>query len=202
MLLASLFALALMTAEPPPTAPVATAPKAVPEEPVPAGAPSDDYGFVSWCSGALAGHMALYKQVKPELDSLPDPKPAETAALDADQMKAGNEYLALYKKATDAAEKASPRPISERGAAERQHGEAIWNTARNATDKKAAMWTYLSWELPGRCETAAERLYEKSLLNAQALGIDLVGGSSAASNKPVTPSVDAPAKAKGRTAKK
>lgn len=192
MLLAPLFALALMTAEPPSTAPLATAPKAPPDEPVPPGAPSDDYGFVSWCSGALSGHMALYKQVKPELDSLPDPRPQETAALDADQMKAGREYLDLYKKATDAAEKASPRPIAERGATERQHGEAIWNTARSASDKKAAMWTYLSWELPGRCETAAERLYEKSLLSAQALGIDLVGGSSAASNKPVTPTIGSP----------
>lgn len=207
MPLASLFALALMTAEPPALAPAAAAPKTatpkIAEEPVPPGAPTDDYGFVSWCTGALTGHMALYQQVKPELDSLPDPKPKETAALDAEQMKAGNEYLALYKKATDAAEKASPRPIGERGLAERQRGNAIWNTARNATDRKAAMWTYLSWELPGRCETAAERLYEKSLLSAQALGIDLVGGSSAASNKPVTPSVGRPAPAaKGKTAKK
>jgi hypothetical protein len=55
------------------------------------------------------------------------------------------------------------------------------------------MWTWLGWELPGRCETAAERLYEKSLLSAQALGIDLVGGSSAASQKPVTPQIEAPA---------
>ena len=201
MLLASLFALALMTAESPSAAPVVTAPKAPPEEPVPPGAPSDDYGFVSWCTGALTGHMALFQQVKPELDALPDPRPKETEALDTAQMKAGNEYLALYKKATDAAEKASPRPIAERGASERQHGNSIWDLARSTTDKKAAMWTYLSWELPGRCETAAERLYEKSLLSAQALGIDLVGGSSAASNKPVTPSVEAPA-AKGKTAKK
>jgi hypothetical protein len=191
MFLAPLFALAVMTAEPPSAGPVATAPKELPDEPVPAGAPQDDYGFVNWCTGALTGHMALYQQVKPELDALPDPKPKETAALDAEQMQAGNEYLALYKKATDAAEKASPRSIAERGATERQHGNAMWDLARNATDKKAAMWTYLSWELPGRCETAAERLYEKSLLSAQALGIDLVGGSSAASNKPVTPTIGA-----------
>ncbi|MGZ3275562.1 MAG: hypothetical protein ACXU82_01240 [Caulobacteraceae bacterium] len=193
MSLTSLFVLALMTAEPAAVAPAA--PKALVEEPVPAGAPSDDYGFVSWCSGALSGHMALYQQVKPELDSLPDSKPKETAALDSEQMKAGREYLELYKKATGAAEKASPRAIGERGAAERQRGDAIWNTARSTTDRKAAMWTWLSWELPGRCETAAERLYEKSLLSAQALGIDLVGGSSAASNKPVTPAIDAPSPA-------
>lgn len=202
MPLVSLFALALMAAEPPAAAPAATAPAAVPEEPVPAGAPSDDYGFVSWCTGALAGHMALYQQVKPELDALPDARPKETAALDAEQMKAGREYLDLYKKATDAAEKASPRPIAERGVAERQRGNAIWDVARNATDRKAAMWTWLSWELPGRCETAAERLYEKSLLSAQALGIDLVGGASAASNKPVTPEIGNPPAAKDKTSNK
>lgn len=188
MPLAPLLALALLTADPAP------APAVLPEEPVPAGAPSDDYGLVSWCTGALAGHMALFPLVKPELDALPDDRPKETAALDAEQAKAGRDYLTLYKKATDAAEKASPRPINERGLAMRRTGYAIWAVARGAADSKARMWTWLSWELPGRCETAAERLYEKSLLSAQALGIDLVGGSSAASQKPVTPVVDGPPK--------
>jgi len=192
-----MFALALMMAEPPAAAskaaPVATAPKTLPDEPVPPGAPSDDYGFVNWCTGALAGHMTLYHQVKPELDALPDPRPQETAALDAAQTQAGREYLELYRKATDAAEKASPRAIGERGLTERRRGNAMWDTARSSTDRKAVMWTWLGWELPGRCETAAERLYEKSLLSAQALGIDLVGGSSAASQKPVTPQIEPPA---------
>lgn len=184
MPLATLFALALMAAD----TPAKAAPAPPPEEPVPAGAPEDDYGLVSWCSGALNGHMELYKLVKPELDQLPDSKPQETAVLDAEQMKAGQEYLALYKKATDAAERASPQNITERGAQLRLKGGAIWIPAQNA-DAKTRMWTWLGWELPGRCETAAERLYEKSLLSAQALGIDLVGGASAASGKPVTPNV-------------
>jgi hypothetical protein len=189
-----MFALALMMAEPqaaaPKAAPVATAPKALPDEPVPPGAPEDDYGLVNWCTGALAGHMTLYRQVKPELDALPDPRPQESSALDAAQTQAGREYLELYRKATEAAEKASPRAIGERGLTERRRGNAIWNTARGSTDRKAVMWTWLGWELPGRCETAAERLYEKSLLSAQALGIDLVGGSSAASQKPVSPQIE------------
>jgi hypothetical protein len=184
MPLASLLALALLTAD------AAPAPAALPDEPIPVGAPADDYGLVSWCAGALAGHMTLYKQVKPELDALPDPRPKETAALDAEQTKAGRDYLALYQKATAAAEKASPRPIGERGLAMRRAGYSIWTTARNTADAKARMWTWLSWELPGRCETASERLYEKSLLSAQALGIDLIGGSSAASQQPVTPQIN------------
>jgi hypothetical protein len=193
MPLASLLALALLTADAAPP-PMDTA--AIEKEPIPAGAPSDDYGLVNWCTGALAGHMQLYTVVKPELDSLPDSKPKETEVLDAQQMKAGKEYLALYKKATDAAEKASPQPIGERGQQQRRAGAGIWTAAMNTDDKKARMWTWLGWELPGRCEVAAERLYEKSLLSAQALGIDLIGGASAAANKPVTPNVDAPAAAK------
>jgi hypothetical protein len=35
------------------------------------------------------------------------------------------------------------------------------------------MWSYLGWDLPGRCETTAEKLYEKSLLSAEALGITI-----------------------------
>ena len=197
MPLVSLFALALLAAEPP-----APAPSALAEQPIPVGAPADDYGLVSWCTGALAGHMALYDKVKPDLDALPDSAPKESAALDAEQMKAGREYLELYKKATDAAERASPRAIGERGLTERRHGAAMWDLARNSTDRKSVMWTWLSWELPGRCETAAERLYEKSLLSAQALGIDIVGGSSAASQKPVTPQLDAPVPDAKKTAKK
>src|SRR4051794_2457832 len=37
------------------------------EDPFPAGAPTDDYGFMGWCYGALAGHMGLYEQVLPEV---------------------------------------------------------------------------------------------------------------------------------------
>ena len=183
MPLPPLLALVLMAADAP-----AKAAQPPAEDPAPAGAPEDDYGLVNWCTGALTGHMALYKVVKPDLDQLPDSKPQETAVLDAEQMKAGREYLALYKKATDAAERASPQNIGERGAQMRLRGGAIWIPAQNA-DPKTRMWTWLGWELPGRCETAAERLYEKSLLSAQALGIDLIGGSSGASGKPVTPQV-------------
>ena len=154
------------------------------EDPPPPGAPTDDFRFVSWCYGALTGHMELYKLVKPELDKLPDPKPQETAVLDAQQTQAGYEYLALYKQAIDTAELASLRPIHDESAEAVKLGHGIWGPAREA-DAKTRMWSWLSWELPGRCETAAERLYEKSLLAAQALGVNVdptkkAGGSAAA----------------------
>lgn len=196
MLLAPLFALALMGADAqaaPADTPVATSASSkakdkvvlpgLVELPPPPGAPTDDFGFVSWCYGALTGHMELYKIVKPELDKLPDPKPKETEALDAEQMKAGTEYLALYRQAIDTAEKASQRPIHDESAQAVRLGYSIWGPARNA-EPKTRMWSWLSWDLPGRCETSAERLYEKSLLAAEALGINVdptkKSGSSAA----------------------
>jgi hypothetical protein len=170
MVLASLFALALAGADP---TPAAGADKFVPlaEEPFPIGAPTDDYGFVSWCYGALSGHINLYKVVKPELDKI-STNPKEDAVLDAAQQKAGQEYLTLYKRAIEAAEKASPQPISVHGAQALKAGANIWTPALQA-EPKTRMWSYLSWDLPGRCETTAERLYEKSLLAAQALGITI-----------------------------
>ncbi|MDB5460014.1 MAG: hypothetical protein JWO72_1755 [Caulobacteraceae bacterium] len=191
MPLASLFALALMTADPQAAGAAVTPPAPASEEALPPGAPTDDYGLVNWCWGALQGHMALFRTVKPELDKLPDTKPKETAVLDAQQIKAGQEYLALYKRATDAAERASPQVIAERGVQARRMGDSIWIPARQA-DARTQMWSYLGWELPGRCETAAERLYEKSLLSAQALGIDILPNVSAAGSRTVTPQLGSP----------
>ena len=173
MLIASLFALALAQADPAPgpapepaMPPLKAPPVApAPEEPFPIGAPHDDYGFVGWCYGALSGHMELFKVVKPELDKLPDSDPKETKALDAEQLKAGQEYLALYKRAMEAAEKASPQPINVRGGAAIKLGGNIWAPALQA-DPKTRMWSYLSWDLPGRCETTAEKLFEESQLAA------------------------------------
>jgi hypothetical protein len=200
MLLVSLFALALAGAAPDAAAaaPAPAMPTAkpqvftpAPEEPWPIGAPHDDYGFVSWCYGALAGHMHLYDLVKPELDKQ-STNPKEDAALDAEQMKAGAEYLALYKRAMEAAEKASTQPINIKGAQAVREGASIWGPAEQA-DPKTRMWSYLSWELPGRCETTSEKLYETSLLAAQALGVN-IDDTPAPAQKPAVAAKPAAAK--------
>lgn len=204
MLIASLFALALAQADPAPgpapepAMPTLKAPPVAPapEEPFPIGAPHDDYGFVGWCYGALSGHMELFKVVKPELDKLPDSDPKETKALDAEQLKAGQEYLALYKRAMEAAEKASPQPINVRGGAAIKLGGNIWAPALQA-DPKTRMWSYLSWDLPGRCETTAEKLFEKSQLAAEALGITIADAPKEAADRDTAsapPKPAAPAK--------
>lgn len=135
---------------------------------LPAGAPTDDYGFVAWCHGALVGHMELYDAVKPELAKLERNKTeaAANAKLDKEQNEAGREYLALYSKALLAAERASPTGIHPRGVAADAQGYKMWAAARNAApDTK--MWAWLTWELPARCEIAAKRLEEKSSLFAE-----------------------------------
>jgi hypothetical protein len=166
MVIASVLALALAAAEapeaPPPaaTAPAAAAPAAQPE--TPSGAPTDDYGFVAWCHGALAGHMELYSMVKPELDKV------SPGGDDTEQMKAGRDYLDLYARAMRAAEQASPTNIKPRGEEAEAQGYRIWAAAR-AAEPRTQMWSYLMWELPARCETAARRLEARASLLGQAL---------------------------------
>ncbi len=171
MIVASLFALVLAQADAPsadgaatpasaPSAdagPVSTSAAPV-ESDIPRGAPADDFGLVAWCRGALTGHMALYQLVKPELRSIERPGEVATEAKDdVEQMKAGRDYLALYRRAMLAAEKDSPTPIRPRGESLEAQGEAIWSGARTAEPRKR-MWTWLMWDLPGRCEVAAKRL--------------------------------------------
>jgi len=175
-----LFLLALAAAEPAPAAsadapPAAMAamlekkpPGASTEQEIPPGAPTDDYGFVAWCHGALNGHMELYELVKPELNGLERSK-EETEAnakLEKEQMAAGRDYLALYSRALIAAERATPTAIHERGVQADSQGYKIWAPARTA-DPKNRMWAWLTWELPARCETAANRLEERSSLFAE-----------------------------------
>ena len=173
MSVAVLFALALAQADP--AASAAGAPVGAPVTPagaippggmdasdLPKGAPGDDYGLVSWCRGALTGHMALYTLVKPELKSIERPgEVAEDEKQDHLQMQAGRDYLALYRRAMLAAEKASLHPLHERGVTIQGQGEAIWTVVK-AAPPRTRMWSWLMWDLPGRCETAAKRLETRS----------------------------------------
>ncbi len=167
MVLASVLALVLAAAEPPapadPGAAGASAAAAGPADAdIPSGAPSDDYGFVAWCHGALSGHMELYSLVKPELDKV---SPGQN---DAEQLQAGRDYLGLYARAMKAAEQASPSNIQAHGAEAEAAGYRIWAAAR-AAEPRTQMWSYLMWELPARCEIAAKRLEARATLLGEAL---------------------------------
>ncbi len=203
---ALLAAALLQVAAPDPAAAAAPpSPAAVP--PATGGAPTDDYGFVAWCRGALSGHMDLYKQAQPEMDRVREEKLAidvagksgaelkrardesakearHDADLDREQLKAGREYLALYNRALQAAEEAgAPRA---RGTEMTGQGYRIWAAAR-AGGGRDRMYAYLMWELPGRCETAAKTLEQNS---------GLLGEAFKRAEAPVaTPAQDAPAPA-------
>lgn len=151
MALAALFAAVVLAASP------AAADTSDPSE-YPPGAPIDDYGFVGWCYGALSGQMELYQLVKPQLDALAtsDAERADNQKLDDEQMAAGRDYLGLYQRAMEAAEESTPR-LNIKGGEAISTGHSIWDKARDA-DPKTRMWSYLNWDLPGRCETTAHKL--------------------------------------------
>ncbi len=125
---------------------------------IPPGAPDDDYGLVSWCQGALTGHMSLYKLVKPQLDEMERKgEEKDNARIDEQQQQAGREYLTLYAHVRQVADQRSSGSQRLRGDAARADGEHIWAAARLA-DPSTRMWSWIMWELPARCETAARRL--------------------------------------------
>lgn len=159
--------------------------KATDDSDIPGGAPTDDYGFVAWCSGALAGHMALYPMVKPQLDAMQRPDEAkDNAKLDQEQLAAGETYLKLYQRALRAAEKASGANLLTRKQEAEAQGSRIWGAAR-AADPQTRMWSWIMWELPARCETAATRLEKSSSL----LGAALKGGGEPPAPDPKAKSV-------------
>jgi len=142
------------------------------KEPLPPGAPADDYGLVAWCYGALQGHMALFDKVKPDLNALPDPDPRATAAADAEMLEAGRQYLNLYSRALKAAEKGNPKAVLVPATTAMAQGRSIWEKA-DVAEPKTRMWSWVMWVLPGRCELSAERLYEKSMLAGQSAGVNM-----------------------------
>ncbi|MBC6980561.1 hypothetical protein [Caulobacter sp. 17J80-11] len=150
---ATLLALALLFADPAAAtsdAPVSTrAADAAPPSPaadiLPQGAPADDFGFVAWCYGVLSGHMDLAERVQ---DKLP---------LDEAQTKIGRAYLAGYETALDAAPEGKTEAGRKRAMAEREDGWKKWDEARKV-DHQLAADSYLAWQLPPRCEHAAQRL--------------------------------------------
>jgi len=178
MPLALLLALALAGAgqdPPPPPAPSPPAPAAAApsrealEDVIPDGAPTDDYEFVAWCHGALAGQVELDPIVEKDMDSIEGKaKAAQRRAGDQEIARQHKIYLALYEKALAAAEKASPVAIHDKGVEAELKGYRIWGPTRN----KPPIWRMVdwgNWEVPPHCQKAAQRLYDRSTLFGAAL---------------------------------
>jgi hypothetical protein len=168
-------------ASPPPE----PAPVVEPEYPIPSGAPADDYGLVAWCYGALASHMALYDKVIPEVErievsiaKIPGAAPADMNSYVV-QQEAGRDMLKQFRRAMEAAERASPKPIAPYGAKAIKQGGAVWSMFK-PSDRKLLAREWMSWGLPGRCLQTSERLEARSGLFGQALSFNTPAAKSVA----------------------
>jgi len=194
MATAFLLALALIAQDAPvSTAPTATAPP--PRTQPAATAPTDDYGYVGWCYGALGGYVELYDKVMPEVTRIektfPGPDGFNAAMKEYPAMRdQAKKDLLVYRSALVAAEKASPRPISEYGGAAVKKGRSVWSGA-DQVDKARLAQVWMSWSPPGDCETRAKALEAKSNLFGQALNYNVKKDAA-----PVAPSAESAPAAK------
>lgn len=185
---ALLLALALLTQDGQASAP--TSPNAP---------PSDEYGYVAWCYGALGGYASLYDQVMPEVTRIekafPGPDGVQAALKTYPEMRAqAQKDLKTFASAITAAEKASPRPISEYGGAQVKRGAAIWQGAASV-DKARLAQMWMSWSPPGDCEKRAKTLEMKSSILGRALNYN----ASSATKPPPAPAAPAPTPAPAET---
>lgn len=175
-----LFALALLAqdAEAAPEAPVTAAPAAeAAEAPYPPGAPRDAYGLVAWCYGALSGHRELRDRAMPEVIRIETTfrRPGTSLEEDLavyDELDALSERnLGLFRRAMEAAERASPQPLNAQGAEAARRGRATWSQASQLSDARLAQ-EWMSWTLPARCEATAAALERRARLAQPAFDFD------------------------------
>ena len=196
-----LFALALMLQDAPaedvpsPDAPMATAvPRKQSAAPLPiqggtVSAPTDDYGYVGWCYGAISSYVELYDRAMPEVTRIerawPTPSTEENIAqVYPAQREEGKRNLVLFARAMQAAEKASPRPIQDQGADAVRRGRAMWTGATSVPKAQLAQF-WMSWSPPAKCEETAKALEARSLLFGQALRYNANGGAPVVAPPPV-----------------
>jgi hypothetical protein len=159
---AHLFALALLAANATP---------ALADEPLPPGAPTQEYPLAAWCYGALSEYLDVYERVKPDLIAIDkaygssQPHEREPYAHD---MAAARVELKVLAHAVQAAEQASPSPIAPQGVESLNKGRSIWHPAEGKTRRELAR-AWLSWALPDRCDSNAHELSSKSALLGKAL---------------------------------
>ena len=208
MPLVSLFALMLMAGDPTPPEVVSTAPPAVApappppaaaapappagsEDDIPPGAPSDDYGLVGWCYGALGEYLTIYDDIKPDLKAIDKMfgspvVEAEPYHDDVAQMRVAEKRFAA---AMEAAEKASPQPIAQHGADSIEKGRSIWSVARMKS-RRNLVDAWLFWGVPNRCETTSKTLKTRATLLGQAMAVS--APTVDAAPKPVVDPAPAP----------
>jgi len=139
---------------------------------IPPGAPTDDYGFVAWCYGALDESIAVYSTVLPDLKDI-DAKfgsPVKEATPYADDIVDEHKALKRFAAAMEAAERASPQSITDQGVMAMNKGRSIWDPAK-AQPRRQLAHAWLMWGLPNRCESTAKTLKVRATLFGQAMAV-------------------------------
>lgn len=117
--------------------------------PLPRGAPSQDYPLVAWCDALVSGHVQLGETL------------TDRNAEDLDIIRLGRLEAADFRSALHAAE---PRQSAATKAAARDaaaSATARWTPLIAQTDEGARSQSFgLFFGLPGRCEHAARRIRE------------------------------------------
>jgi len=114
--------------------------------PMPRGAPEDDYPLVAWCEALVNGHVALGETLTNR-----DP-------LDLDIIRLGKLEAADFRAALDASEPrqtAASRAAARAAAAE---ATAKWTPLAGQEEAVRSQAFGLFFGLPGRCEHAARRI--------------------------------------------
>lgn len=154
----------------------------------PVSAPTDDYGYVGWCFGAVSGYVDLYDRAMPEVIRIerawPTPGTEENIKeVYPAQKREAVESLALFRRAIEAAEKASPTPIATQGAAAIKKGRGVWTGATSVPKAQLAQF-WMSWSPPRKCEETAKALEARSNLFGQALTANAAAAAAPAPSEP------------------
>ena len=144
-------------------------------------APTDDYGYVGWCYGAISAYVDLYDRAMPEVIRIerawPTPSTEENiAVIYPEQREEAKRNLVLFARAMEAAEKASPTMIQPQGAAAIKRGRAVWTGATNVPKAQLAQF-WMSWSPPAKCAETAKTLETRSRLFGQALANNASGAA-------------------------
>ena len=115
--------------------------------PLPAGAPTEDYPLVAWCEALVNGHVALG-------ETLTDHNPEDLDLIRLAKLEAQDFHGALA--AATPRQSAAAKAAADRAAAE---ASAKWTGLLANPDEVARSQAFgLFFGLPGRCEHAARRI--------------------------------------------
>lgn len=117
--------------------------------PMPRGAPDQDYPLVAWCDALVSGHVKLG-------ETLTDRNPEDLEIIRLGKLEAADFRGALA--AARSRQSAATRAAADAAAAE---ATGRWNAVLAQTDEAARSQAFgLFFGLPGRCEHAARRIRE------------------------------------------